>query len=71
MSNLKDIQGAIFDLDGTLIDSMHIWKDIDIEFLGRFGYDLPPDLQDKIENLFPIHLQEQYHLFHLIYFEKK
>lgn len=48
---LTNVKAIFFDLDGTLIDSMHIWKDIDIEFLGRFGYDLPPDLQDEIEGL--------------------
>ena len=26
---------VIFDLDGTLVDSMWMWKDIDIEYLGR------------------------------------
>ena len=38
-------------MDGTLLDSMHIWKDIDIEFLGRFGYELPPTLQREIEGM--------------------
>ena len=45
MDILKDIKAVFFDLDGTLVDSMHIWKDIDIEFLGRFGFELPPTLQ--------------------------
>jgi len=48
---LKDIKAVFFDLDGTLVDSMHIWKDIDIEFLARFGYDLPPTLQSEIEGM--------------------
>lgn len=48
---LTNIKAVFFDLDGTLVDSMHIWKDIDIEFLGRFGYDLPPDLQKNIEGM--------------------
>lgn len=30
-------QGAIFDLDGTLVDSMGVWHRIDEEFLGRRG----------------------------------
>ena len=25
-------KGAVFDLDGTLLDSMEVWKNIDIEF---------------------------------------
>lgn len=48
---LKDIKAVIFDLDGTLIDSMWIWKDIDIEYLRRFGIDFPEDLQAAIEGM--------------------
>ena len=47
----RDKKGAIFDMDGTLMDSMWIWRDIDIEYLGRFGIKLPEDLQEKIEGL--------------------
>jgi len=48
---LKDIDAVIFDLDGSLVDSMWIWKDIDIEYLGRFGITLPEDLQSQIEGM--------------------
>ena len=34
----KNIKGAIFDLDGTLVDSMGVWHRIDDEFLGRRGF---------------------------------
>jgi len=40
---------VIFDLDGTLIDSMGIWHQIDIDYLGEKGIPLPDDLQQKIE----------------------
>ena len=46
---LKGIKAIIFDLDGSLVDSMWIWRDIDIEYLGRFGIELPEDLQSNIE----------------------
>lgn len=46
---LKDIDAVIFDLDGSLVDSMWIWRDIDIEYLGRFGISLPENLQSEIE----------------------
>lgn len=36
--NQKGIKGAIFDLDGTLVDSMGVWHRIDDEFLGRRGF---------------------------------
>ncbi len=48
---LTNIKACLFDLDGTLVDSMHIWKDIDIDFLARFGYELPPTLQREIEGM--------------------
>lgn len=32
---METIKGAIFDLDGTLLDSMWVWKDVDINFLGK------------------------------------
>lgn len=48
---LKNIKAVIFDLDGTLVDSMWIWKDIDIEYLERFGLSLPEDLQYEIEGM--------------------
>ena len=48
---LKGKKAAIFDLDGTLVDSMWMWKAIDIEFLGRFGYGCPDDLQRAIEGM--------------------
>ncbi len=46
---LEDIQAVIFDLDGTLVDSMWMWHEIDVEYLGRFGIPIPEDLQLSIE----------------------
>ena len=46
-----DIKGVIFDLDGTLVDSMWMWKAIDIEYLGRFGVKCPEDLQRTVEGM--------------------
>lgn len=48
---LQNIKSVIFDLDGTLVDSMWIWKDIDIEYLGQYGYSLPESLQKEIEGM--------------------
>lgn len=41
--------GAIFDLDGTLLDSMWIWDQIDVEFLAKRGImEVPKDYQETI-----------------------
>ena len=48
---LTNKKAVIFDLDGTLVDSMWMWKAIDVEYLGRFGLDLPPSLQKDIEGM--------------------
>ena len=41
----------LFDLDGTLVDSMWIWESIDVEYLDRFGLELPEDLHSCIEGM--------------------
>ena len=48
---LQDIDAVIFDMDGSLVDSMWMWRAIDIEYLGRYGIALPEDLQTKIEGM--------------------
>lgn len=47
----KNIKAAIFDLDGTLIDSMWVWSKIDIDYLSQRGIDFPSDLRKEIEHL--------------------
>lgn len=44
-------KAIIFDLDGTLVDSMWIWNQIDIDFLAARGFELPPNLQHDIEGM--------------------
>lgn len=39
----------IFDLDGTLLDSMSVWHDVDKEFLGRYGYEVTPDYTEVVK----------------------
>jgi HAD superfamily hydrolase (TIGR01509 family) len=51
MYMLKNIKAAIFDMDGTLVDSMWVWSKIDMEFLYKRGITLPNDLKNNIEHL--------------------
>ena len=48
---LKNKSAVLFDMDGTLIDSMGLWKSIDIEYLGNAGIELPENLQSEIEGM--------------------
>ena len=48
---INKIHGAIFDLDGTLIDSMWIWEQIDIDYFNKLNIPMPKDLKDKINHL--------------------
>ncbi len=47
--DFKNFDAVIFDLDGTLADSMGIWRDIDLEFLDKFNIAMPENLQSEIE----------------------
>ncbi|SCJ30765.1 Phosphorylated carbohydrates phosphatase TM_1254 [uncultured Clostridium sp.] len=48
---MNNIKAAIFDLDGTLVDSMWVWEQIDIDFLNSKGYTPPKDLKNDITHL--------------------
>lgn len=48
---LERIKAVIFDLDGTLVDSMWMWHAIDVEFLKSYGHECPEDLHRMIEGM--------------------
>lgn len=48
---LSNIRAVLFDMDGTLIDSMGVWRKIDIDYLQRHGFALPADLQKNIAGM--------------------
>lgn len=61
MSNsIKDIQGAIFDLDGTILDSMHIWSDIGLLFLKNKGIEAPEGIEDEFVKMSMVQAAEYY-----------
>ena len=42
------LQSAIFDMDGTLLDSMHIWNDVGPKTLRSMGIEPAPDLGERL-----------------------
>jgi len=48
---LQNKKALIFDVDGSLVDSMWIWRQIDIEYLAKFDIPLPEKLQSEIEGM--------------------
>lgn len=42
------LQSAIFDMDGTLLDSMHIWTGLGPDMLRSMGIQPAPDLADRL-----------------------
>lgn len=51
MDNLKKAKGAIFDADGTMLDSMPMWGRVEVEYLISLGVEPRPDLHDVLLSL--------------------
>ncbi|MBO5059817.1 MAG: HAD family phosphatase [Clostridia bacterium] len=45
------IKGAIFDLDGTLLDSMYIWDTLSIDYLKSKGITPKSDILDTLQTM--------------------
>lgn len=45
------IKGAIFDIDGTVLDSMYVWENIGAEYLATLGVAPDPDVWEAIRSL--------------------
>jgi len=50
---MKAYKAYIFDLDGTLLDSMGVWEQIDVDFLKRRGIVVPPDYMNAVSPMTP------------------
>lgn len=47
-----NITGAVFDFDGTLFDSMHVWKGYKDNFFNHLGIELTEDDKEAFKGLF-------------------
>lgn len=48
---LKGKKAVLFDLDGTLVDSMWVWVQIDEEYGLKYGLQYPENFHDEIEGM--------------------
>ena len=46
---MKNTDAVLFDMDGTLIDSMWVWATVDKEFYERYGLTEPDDFYEQME----------------------
>ena len=60
------IKGVIFDVDGTLLDSMEIWEDVGVRYLNSIGIEAEPDLGTVLFTMSiqegAAYVKEHYHL---------
>lgn len=57
---LKGIKAVLFDLDGTLLDSMGIWQELDKEFVSRHHLKEPEGFYEKIEGMSFVEISHYY-----------
>lgn len=51
---MNHLKGMIFDLDGTLFDSMQMWNEIDTQFLTKRGFEIPHDYLKTVAAMGPV-----------------
>jgi HAD superfamily hydrolase (TIGR01509 family) len=63
---LSNINCAILDLDGTILDSMESWKNVTRDYLTSLGVKAAPDIREQVKRRTSeetaIYLQETYHI---------
>lgn len=50
-NEISQYHGYIFDFDGTLVDSMDLWHEIDVVYLNRRGLACPTDLSYAVSGM--------------------
>lgn len=46
-----DFKAAIFDLDGTVLDSMHVWRKVDENFLKKRGIEVTAEYTNAVSSM--------------------
>ncbi len=49
--NINDIKGAVFDLDGTILNSMYIWDEIGVRYLQKLGIEPDDEFKKSFKTL--------------------
>lgn len=51
LKTLNNFEAAIFDFDGTLVDSLSLWRDVDVAFFKEFNMEVPENYDKEIAHL--------------------
>ena len=51
MFDIRNIKSAVLDMDGTLIDSMGIWHEIDKKFFAEHGLNPPEGISNQVNKM--------------------
>lgn len=49
---MRKFEAAIFDLDGTVIDSMYVWAKVDVDFLTQRGIPVTREYTESVRGMF-------------------
>ena len=52
---------AIFDMDGTILNSMYYWRNLGRNYLISKGFEIPDDLYQRLEKLSTVQGSEYFH----------